>query len=129
MSSLQTGMEHIMIRTKIVIRDPKDSVSSWAGRFDRITASPPMLHDAKAAGFPATAIKVGFSMFWRNEINSLKAKLTSWCEATLPLADFFICNYNEGVVLMFTDESHMALFKLYHTDEYEISLDNIGRIK
>jgi hypothetical protein len=118
-----------MFRTKIVTRDPKDSISSWAGRFDRVTGSPPLIHDAEAAGFPSTAIKVGFSMLYRSEINKLKAKLTEWCESSLPLADFFVGTYDEGVVLMFTDESHMMLFKLCHSDEYTIGLHSIGNIK
>ncbi len=118
-----------MIRTKIVTRDPKDSVSSWAGRFDRITGTSPLLHDAKAAGFPSTAICIGSSYTFRAEVNKLKAKLVDWCESYLPLADFYIGTYSEGVVLMFTDESHMAMFKLCHIDEYSISLDDIGSVK
>lgn len=118
-----------MIRTKIVTRDPKDSVSSWAGRFDRITGSAPLLHDAAAAGFPCTAIELGWTMSFRADVNKLKAKLIAWCESYLPLADFYVGTYSDGVVLMFTDESHMVLFKLCHNDEYEISLGNIGAIK
>lgn len=122
-------MEHKLIRTKIVTRDPKDSVSSWAGRFDRVTGSAPLLHDAKDAGFPGTAIRIHWNMSFRTEVNKLKAKLIDWCESYLPLADFYVGTYHEGVVILFTDESHMAMFKLCNNDEYEISLDNIGTVK
>lgn len=120
-----------MIRNKIVTRDPKDSVSSWAGRFDRVTGSAPLIDDAMAAGFPATAIRTGawFSPNQRQVKNTVKQKLIAWCEGNLPLADFFVGTYEEGIVMMFSDETHMAMFKLCCGDEYQINLNEIGHVK
>lgn len=119
-------------KSKIVTRDPLDSVASWAGRFDRQVGHPPLIENAIEAGFPATAIETVkniYSSANRSVKSNLKAKLTEWCETNLPLANFFVDTYSMGVMIIFSTEEELAFFKLCFHDEYEISLNSIGAVK
>ena len=117
-----------MIPSKIVVRDPKDSATSWLARFERTTGNGPKIKDIMAAGWAC----------WHSVDLTQRIKMkeySEWMLDHLAYEDYVIMiqrdrkyttnpytrtyeispfnsDVTETMVIFFTNDTDMVMFKL-----------------
>lgn len=108
-------------------RDPKDSLRSWAERFERYAGRNIEQRDIINAGFPTWKLERSYSSAMGAAAKSCD-KIELWCRENLSIVNYCIWYRSGTILLAFDDDSSFVLFKLTHSDEYQISKDKVSLV-
>lgn len=109
-------------------RDPKDSLRSWAERFERYAGRNIEQRDIINVDFPTWVLEPSFSSVLFGGQTQYKEKcdrIELWCRENLSVEDYCIWFRSGKILLAFNNDDSFVLFKLTHSDEHQISKDKV----
>ena len=112
-------------------RDPKDNLRSWAERFERYSGRNITQQDIINVGYPTCSLEgdwFSFSTATRPRIKQECDKIETWCLDNLSVTEYCLWYRDGKVLLAFETEDTLALFKLIHSNDYQISRDKASRL-